>query len=263
MKNLNSYLTLLLWLFASTAFAQNTGQITGTIIDAENGETIIGASVGITGTTKGTASDLDGNFTIRNLEPGTYSITVTYISYTAQTITGIVVNEGESTVLNIALESSIENLDEVVVTAEAIKSGEAGLLSIQRKAIAVQDGISAEELSKSTDGNVGSAMKRVSGVSVVGGRDVYVRGLGNRYSNVQLNGSPIPSTNPNKKEAPVDILSSGIVDNIVVQKRIHLINQENFLGVLFKSLLKNFRTIRVLHSLTLQKLILIQLSKII
>ncbi|MAB65709.1 MAG: hypothetical protein CL662_02630 [Bacteroidetes bacterium] len=218
MKNLNSYLTLLLWLFASTAFAQNTGQITGTIIDAENGETIIGASVGITGTTKGTASDLDGNFTIRNLEPGTYSITVTYISYTAQTITGIVVNEGESTVLNIALESSIENLDEVVVTAEAIKSGEAGLLSIQRKAIAVQDGISAEELSKSTDGNVGSAMKRVSGVSVVGGRDVYVRGLGNRYSNVQLNGSPIPSTNPNKKEAPVDILSSGIVDNIVVQK---------------------------------------------
>jgi outer membrane receptor protein involved in Fe transport len=218
MKNLNSYLTVLLWLFAGTAFAQNTGQITGTIVDAESGETIIGASVGITGTTKGSATDLDGIFTIRSLEPGTYSITVSYISYTTQTITGVIVSEDETTVLNIALKTSIENLDEVVVTAEAIKSGEAGLLSIQRKAIAVQDGISAEELSKSTDGNVGSAMKRVSGVSVVGGKDVYVRGLGNRYSNVQLNGSPIPSTNPNKKEAPVDILSSGIVDNIVVQK---------------------------------------------
>ncbi|MBO6623023.1 MAG: TonB-dependent receptor [Balneola sp.] len=218
MKNLKHFLTLLLWTCSIAVFAQGTGQITGTIVDAENGETIIGASVGITGTTKGSATDLDGHFSIRNLEAGTYSLTVSYISYTTQTVTGIVVYDGESTSINIALETNVADLDEVVVTAEAIKSGEAGLLSIQRKAIAVQDGISSEELSRSTDGNVGSAMKRVSGVTVVGGKDVYVRGLGNRYSNVQLNGSPIPSTNPNKKEAPVDILSSGIVDNIVVQK---------------------------------------------
>ncbi|XWN35948.1 MAG: TonB-dependent receptor [Balneola sp.] len=218
MKILKHFLTLLLWACSFAVFAQGTGQITGTIVDAENGETIIGASVGITGTTKGSATDLDGHFSIRNLEAGTYSLTVSYISYTTQTVTGIVVYEGESTSINIALETNVTDLDEVVVTAEAIKSGEAGLLSIQRKAIAVQDGISSEELSRSTDGNVGSAMKRVSGVTVVGGKDVYVRGLGNRYSNVQLNGSPIPSTNPNKKEAPVDILSSGIVDNIVVQK---------------------------------------------
>ncbi|MEP5944919.1 MAG: carboxypeptidase-like regulatory domain-containing protein, partial [Balneola sp.] len=218
MKNLKHFLTLLLWTCSIAVFAQGTGQITGTIVDAENGETIIGASVGITGTTKGAATDLDGHFSIRNLEAGTYSLTVSYISYTTQTVTGIVVYDGESTSINIALETNVADLDEVVVTAEAIKSGEAGLLSIQRKAIAVQDGISSEEISRSTDGNVGSAMKRVSGVSVIGGKDVYVRGLGNRYSNVQLNGSPIPSTNPNKKEAPVDILSSGIVDNIVVQK---------------------------------------------
>lgn len=218
MKNLKHFLTLLLWTCSIAVFAQGTGQITGTIVDAENGETIIGASVGITGTTKGSATDLDGHFSIRNLEAGTYSLTVSYISYTTQTVTGIVVYDGESTSINIALETNVADLDEVVVTAEAIKSGEAGLLSIQRKAIAVQDGISSEEISRSTDGNVGSAMKRVSGVSVIGGKDVYVRGLGNRYSNVQLNGSPIPSTNPNKKEAPVDILSSGIVDNIVVQK---------------------------------------------
>lgn len=208
----------LLSLTSLVALAQEKGQISGTIVDAENGETIIGASVGITGTTKGDATDLDGNFTIRSVDPGTYSITISYISYTTQVITGVVVEEGETYTLNIAMKSDITNLDEVVVTAEAIKSGEAGLLSIQRKAVPVQDGISSEEISRSTDGNVGSAMKRVSGVSVVGGKDVYVRGLGNRYSNVQLNGSPIPSTNPNKKEAPVDILSSGIVDNIIVQK---------------------------------------------
>lgn len=217
MKKLTLIFTIL-GLASLASLAQETGQISGSIIDAENGETIIGASVGITGTTKGAATDLDGVFTIRNLEPGVYSVTVSYISYQTQTITGIQVVAGETAILNLALKTDITNLDEVVVTAEAIRSGEAGLLSIQRKAVPVQDGISAEEISRSTDGNVGSAMKRVSGVSVVGGKDVYVRGLGNRYSNVQLNGSPIPSTNPNKKEAPVDILSSGIVDNIIVQK---------------------------------------------
>ncbi len=216
-KDLN-LLAILLLFFPLTVVAQNTGQIAGTVIDAETGETIIGASVGIIGSTKGDATDLDGKYSIRNLEPGVYSLTVSYISYTSQTIIEIEVTAGITTVIDVALQTEIANLDEIVVTAEAIKSGEAGLLSIQRKAVPVQDGISSEEISKSTDGNVGSAMKRVSGVSVVGGKDVYVRGLGNRYSNVQLNGSPIPSTNPNKKEAPVDILSSGIVDNIIVQK---------------------------------------------
>lgn len=218
MKILKTYLTLLLCFFSVAAFAQNKGQISGVVIDGETGETIIGATVRITDTAKGDATDLDGKYTIRNLDPGTYSITVSYVSYSTQTITDIVVNSNETTTYNITMQTDVANLDEVVVTADAIKSGEAGLLSIQRKAVPVQDGISAEEISRSTDGNVGSAMKRVSGVSVVGGKDVYVRGLGNRYSNVQLNGSPIPSTNPNKKEAPVDILSSGIVDNIVVQK---------------------------------------------
>ncbi len=222
--------------------AQEAGQISGTIVDAENGETIIGASIGIIGTTNGAASDIDGNYTIRNLQPGTYDLRVSYISYQTQNITGVEVVAGETTILDIAMQTEVANLDEITVTAEAIKSGEAGLLSIQRKAVPVQDGISAEEISRSTDGNVGSAMKRVSGVSVVGGKDIYVRGLGNRYSNVQLNGSPVPSTNPNKKEAPVDILSSGIVDNIVVQKTYTPDQSGEFSGGSVQIITKEFPT---------------------
>ncbi len=218
MNSLKTLLLLSATLFCGVAAAQDTGKITGTIVDAETGEPVIGASVFIEGTTKGTASDIDGNYTIRNVEPGTYDLRISYISYTSQRITNVEVLEGQTVTIDIALSPEVTGLDEIIVTAEAVKSGEAGLLSIQRKAVPVQDGISAEEISRGTDGNVGSAMKRVSGVSVVDGNDVYVRGLGNRYSNVQLNGSPVPSTDPNKKEAPVDILSSGIVDNIVVQK---------------------------------------------
>lgn len=199
-------------------YAQNNGKITGTVVDSQTGESLIGVNVVIEGTIKGTATDIDGRYTIRNVEPGTYTIVVSYLSFATQTITNVVVDQGQTLTLDILLQEETEFLDEIVVTADVVKSGEAGLLSIQRKSVPVQDGISFEEISRGSDGNVGAAMKKVAGVSVVGGKDIYVRGLGNRYSNVQLNGSPIPSTNPNKKEAPLDILSAGIIDNIVVQK---------------------------------------------
>jgi outer membrane receptor for ferrienterochelin and colicin len=199
-------------------YAQNNGKITGTVVDSQTGESLIGVNVVIEGTIKGTATDIGGRYTIRNVEPGTYTIVVSYLSFATQTITNVVVDQGQTLTLDILLQEETEFLDEIVVTADVVKSGEAGLLSIQRKSVPVQDGISFEEISKGSDGNVGAAMKKVAGVSVVGGKDIYVRGLGNRYSNVQLNGSPIPSTNPNKKEAPLDILSAGIIDNIVVQK---------------------------------------------
>ncbi|MDX1618690.1 MAG: carboxypeptidase-like regulatory domain-containing protein, partial [Balneolaceae bacterium] len=194
------------------------GKISGTVVDAQNGETVIGANVVITGTGIGDATDIDGTYTISALDPGTYSVTVTYVSYTKTTISGVKVDAGGVTTLNVQLEPQTLGLDEITVMADAATNSEAGLLAMQRKSIAVQDGLSSEYLTKTGDGNVASAIKRVTGVTLLNGKDIFVRGLGNRYSNVQLNGAQIPSTNPNKKEAPVDLVSSGLVDNIVVQK---------------------------------------------
>ncbi|MCW9708379.1 TonB-dependent receptor [Fodinibius salsisoli] len=194
------------------------GKIVGTVIDAATGQTVIGANVSITGTTKGSATDLDGKFAIRNLTPGTYSVTVSYISYNKKNITGVEVSAGSPTTVNITLQPKTVGMDEVVVTATADQSSSAGLLSIQRKSVPMQDGLSSQQISKLGDGDVGSAIKRVTGVTVQDGKNVFVRGLGNRYSNVQLNGSQLPSTNPNKKEAPMDLFGSGLVSNIIVQK---------------------------------------------
>lgn len=208
--------------FASISNAQSTskaeGKIVGKVVDAKTGESIIGANVAITGTTQGAATDLDGKYAIRGVRPGMYSVTVSYISYSKKTVTGVEVDKGQQTKLNITLQPETIGMEEVTVTAEASTNNEAGLLSLQRKAVAVQDGLSSEFLSKTGDGNVASAMKRVTGVSLVDGNNVYVRGLGNRYSNIQLNGAQVPSTSPTEKEAPVDLVGSGLVDNVVVQK---------------------------------------------
>lgn len=207
-------------LFALSQSSSNTekGKISGKVIDANTGEPIIGANVSITGTTKGSATDLDGIYTIRGLTPATYSITVSYISYAKKEITDVEVSADEVTKLDISMQPKTVGMDEVTVSAGAISNSEAGLLVIQRKAVAFQDGLSSELVSKSGDSNIASALKRVTGVTLLNGRDVFVRGLGNRYSNVQLNGSPVPSTSPTKKEAPVDLINSGSVDNIIVQK---------------------------------------------
>lgn len=213
---------LFLGLFSVDALAQSSenesGSIVGKVVDSETGKEIIGANVIITDTSTGDATDVDGNFTIKKLEPGTYSVTVSYVSYSKKTITDIEVEEGEATRLEVSLDPESLGLDEVSVTADAISDNEAGLLSIQRKSISFQDGLSSEYIGKTGDSDVAQAMRRVTGVSLVNRKDVFVRGLGNRYSNVQLNGSAVPSTSPTKKEAPLDLINSSSVDNIVVQK---------------------------------------------
>ncbi len=159
------------------AQSDDSGTITGKVVDAESGEPIIGANISITGSTKGAATDLDGVYRIGEVQPGSQSVTVSYISYTKKNITDIQVQPGEVTQLNVSLQPETIGLGEVTVTAQASTDSEAGLLSIQRKAVPMQDGLSSEYLGKTGDGNVASAMKRVTGVTLLNGKDVFVRGL--------------------------------------------------------------------------------------
>ncbi|MGM0546085.1 MAG: TonB-dependent receptor domain-containing protein [Bacteroidota bacterium] len=227
--------------FTTLVIAQSdAGKITGTIVDAKTGETVIGANVAIEGSTKGAATDIDGKFSIAGIDSGSYTLIVSFISYTKKTITDVTVESGETTSLNISLEPQTVDMEEVTVTAGAVSTSEAGLLSMQRKSVPVQDGISLEQLSKIGDSNVAAAMKRVTGVTVRNGKDVYVRGLGNRYGNIQLNGSQLPSTDPNKKEAPTDLFGSGLVESIMVQKTYTADQLGEFSGGSVKILTKEF-----------------------
>ena len=226
--------------WARQAPGKTNGKIVGQVLDAKTGETVIGANVAITGTTKGAATDIDGKFAIRGLKSGTYSITISYISYAKKKITGIEVSAGEVTTVNVSLERKTVGLDEVTVTAQANSSSEAGLLSIQKKSVSVQDGIASAQISKIGDSNVGEAMKRVTGVTVENGKNIYVRGLGNRYSNIQLNGAQMPSTDPNKKEVPTDLLGSGLVSDIMVQKTYTVDQLAEFSGGSVKIKTKEF-----------------------
>ncbi len=232
-------------LISSNLFAQD-GRIVGTVVDAETGETLIGVNVIIEGTIQGTATDIDGNYTIRRVAAGTYNLVVTYLSYASQTITGLEVGEGETVRLDVAMEPESEFLDEIVVTAEAVLNNEAGLLRQRQKSVAFSDAISSETISKTGSGDAAGVLKKVVGASVVGGKYVYVRGLGERYSSTHMNGIELPTADPDKKSFQLDLIPSSLIENVVTLKTFTPDKPGNFSGGLVDITTKDFPEERTL-----------------
>ncbi len=159
----------------------------------------------------------DGTYRVP-LAPGMYRAEVQFISYQTLKVTDIEIKAGEFVTLDLALTPSAIQLETVEVTAQEVRNSEAAILSKRKKAVASSDGISAEQIKKTADGNAAEVATRVTGVSVVGDRYVYIRGLGERYNSTLLNGATIATPEPERRVVPLDLFPSDLVDNLVVQK---------------------------------------------
>ncbi|MFW5656987.1 MAG: TonB-dependent receptor domain-containing protein, partial [Bacteroidota bacterium] len=234
-------ITIFFIFLVTTVYASaQQGTLRGTIIDAETGEPLIGASVVVTNTTNGTISDFDGNYTLK-LAPGNYSITVSYISYETQTFTDVEVNAGETITLNANLRVATTDLEEVVVTARSRQQTESAMQVMQKKSAIVMDGISAQHISRLGDSDAAGALKRVTGVTVQDGKYVYIRGLSDRYMTITLNGAIIPGLDPNFNTVQMDLFPSNVIENMVVSKT-YTPDQPSFTGGLVNIQTKDFPT---------------------
>ncbi|WMN12550.1 TonB-dependent receptor [Marivirga salinae] len=221
-------LAVLLILSTSVAIAQK-GKIRGTIIEDSNGEPMIGANVVVNkvspdnqeiieGALIGAVTDLDGQFTVP-VEAGTYNVKVSFVTFQALTIEGVVIKDGEVNNLGqIRLKEEKSELQEVVVTAKAIRTTEAALMTVKKKAPGMMDGISSAKFKLIGDATAVEAVKRVTGVSIEGGKYVYVRGLGDRYTKTTLNGMDVPGLDPDRNSLQMDIFPTSLIDNMIVRK---------------------------------------------
>ncbi len=207
-----------------------TGTVAGIVVDAEQGNPLVGATVAIVGTTQGTAADLEGRYRLTNLDPGAYDVRFSYTGYQAKTVEGISVEAGATTRLDIDLTSETSTLNEVTVTAQAARDSEAGLLRQRQRASGVSNAISAEAIGRSGAGNAADAMSKVTGASVLEGKYVNMRGLQGRYVNTQLNGTSLPSADPDGNSVALDLFPSNIIDNIVATKTFTPDRAGNFTG---------------------------------
>ncbi|MDO5522796.1 MAG: TonB-dependent receptor [Bacteroidia bacterium] len=204
--------------FSSAALAQN-GTIKGIILDVKTNEPLIGASILIDGTTQGAAADLDGNFVIPNVSPGTYSLTASYVAYQTLNISGVVVESNKETELEILMTSDDISLEAVEVVARANRESENILLLEQRKALVATQAVGARELSRKGIGDAQAAVAQVAGISRQEGvKNVFVRGLGDRYNATLLNGFPIPSEDPEYKNIALEFFGTDVIQNIGVNK---------------------------------------------
>jgi outer membrane receptor protein involved in Fe transport len=215
----NLFLVLfVLFVSISVSFAQSKGSISGKISDKSNNEDLIGANVLIVGTTTGTSSDLDGSYSLRSLAPGRYQLRFSYISYQATIVNNVLVEAGKDTRVNVQLESSTAELNEVVVSAEALKSTEAAILNIQKNSMSIVDGVSAELIKKNNSADGTDVLKRMTGVTISDGKYAYIRGVSDRYNSTMLNGANLPSTDPEKKSVSYDLFPSSLIENIITSK---------------------------------------------
>ena len=211
------YIFLAFLLASINAFAQK-GTIRGTVIEDSNGEPLFGVTVQIKGTTTGAITDFDGKFEIQ-AAPGTYDLQASFVSFQTVVVSGLSVEEEEVTLIDqIRLKEDVELLEEVVVTAEVIRTTEAALITVKRKSANLIDGISAASFRKIGDNDAAAAAKRITGVSIEGGKYVYVRGLGDRYTKTLLNGMEIPGLDPDRNTLQMDIFPTNVLSNIVVAK---------------------------------------------
>ncbi|WP_246001546.1 TonB-dependent receptor [Mucilaginibacter gracilis] len=194
------------------------GRIAGRVLD-EKGQPLPGATIKVTGTGAAIQSAVDGSYSL-SLQAGNYTLEITFISYQTKRITGIAVAEGKVTFLEIAMQPATSALNEVVITANFKKASVEGLYARQKNAAGVTDGISAEQIARTPDKNIGEVLKRVTGLATMENKYVVVRGLSERYNQSLLDGLVMPSTELNRKNFSFDIIPANMVENVTVSKTI-------------------------------------------
>ncbi len=186
----------------------------GKVFDGETGEPLRGATVQVLETSKGAFTDPKGYFRITNLKPSKYSLKVSYIGYQTKIVKGI---ENQNEELNITLIPEVKATQEITVEASKVMDNESAILTRRKNSPQVSDGISIEEIKKLPDASIGSALKRLPGITMANDY-IIVRGMNERYNNVALNGSPLPSTETDKKAFSFDLYPSEFIENVNIVK---------------------------------------------
>ena len=191
--------------------------IRGRIVD-NAGQTLPGATIYIESLHTGVISDINGFYTFANLNPGTYKVIVRYVGYSPVEAT-LTVPEGTTIARDFTLNEGIE-LQEVVVGGTF--QGQRRALASQKNALGITNVVSADQVGKFPDSNIGDALKRISGINVQydqgEARFGQVRGTSADMSSVTINGNRVPSAEGETRNVQLDLIPADMIQTIEVNK---------------------------------------------
>ena len=193
------------------------GTIRGRIIDNTK-QTLPGATIYIENLHTGVTSDVNGFYTFTNLEPGTYRVKVTYVGYSPVEMT-ITIPQGKTIEKDVVMNEGLE-LQEVVVGGAF--TGQRRALSSQKSNLGITNVVSADQVGKFPDSNIGDALKRISGINVQydqgEARFGQVRGTSADMSSVTINGNRVPSAEGETRNVQLDLIPADMIQTIEVNK---------------------------------------------
>lgn len=206
------------FVFCTLSYAQSKGKVAGLISDADlNNEAMPFVNVMIKGTTNGVSTDMDGKYEL-SVPTGNHILVVSFVGYETVEIP-FEAKENQTTIVNKAIGSGSVKLEDIVIQSRARKDKESVLLLDQKNAVEIKQNIGAQELSRKGVSDVGTAVTKTTGITKQeGSGTIYVRGLGDRYNSTTMNGLPIPSNDPEKKNISLGVFSTDIVEYISIDK---------------------------------------------
>ena len=246
-------LMLLLTGFSGNAVAEERGTtprdgaIHGRVIDNEK-QTLPGASIFIEDLKTGVVSDINGFYTLPNLKPGTYTIKVTYVGYAPMEMK-MTVSEGKTLEKDLVMNEGVE-LQQVEV--KGAFQGQRKAVNMQKNGMGVTNVVSADQVGKFPDSNIGDALKRINGINVqydMGeARFGQVRGTSADLTSVTVNGNRIPSAEGDTRNVQLDLIPADMVQTIEVSKVVTSDMDGDAIGGAINLVTKNTPYKRVLNA---------------
>ena len=177
------------------SFAQGSGSIKGTVYDKTTKDELPGANIIVEGTSIGSASNLDGQFLIRNIPEGKQTVTVSYVGYQPQTME-IEITPNRTLEIDFQLSATAVEGQEVVVTGQA--QGQLQAINQQLSSDKISNVVSEQKIQQLPDFNAASALSRLPGIATTqsSGEDnkVIIRGLSPKYNAIEVEGIRLSST---------------------------------------------------------------------
>jgi hypothetical protein len=217
-RSVLSVLAVLAVAAIAQAQTSTTGRITGRVLDTLQGLAMPGVTVEVPVLKLTVVTDVDGRYRLE-LPAGRHQIKVTMQGFAARLL-DVDVAAGITKDVDVAL--ALATITEEITVQGDMSGGDASSLAAQlverRRASAILDNLGGTEMKANADSTAAAALQRVTGLSLVDNQFVFVRGLGERYSNTTLNGALLPSMEPERKVVSLDMFPAGLLESVSIVK---------------------------------------------
>lgn len=193
------------------------GTISAQVISAETQKPVKDVQIFISGLNQRLRTDEQGRVQI-NIPAGAYSVSLLHAAYNSQTRDNVEIEKDQLTELTFSLTPAGVELAEFVVLEPHLAGTLTAVIEEQKSSAEVATIMSAEQFSRAGDSDVAAALRRASGLTLVGGQYIFIRGLGERYSSTLVNGAAVPSPDPTRRVVPLDLFPTNILESVLVQK---------------------------------------------